>query len=720
VSGVKLARTSLLVIGVVALVPGVAVAQRVVDGTTGKPIRGATVSTDGDTVLATTDADGRFPVPVVDPATTLIVMATGFEAALIVAAEAEGAEIVLLPEGMASEVIEVEGEAPPATPGATRLDRDEVEHLPGAGGDLIASLDALPGITGGPAARGFSGVVIRGSAPEDSRILVDGFEIPLLYHIGLRSIIPTTAIAGLDYLPGGFDVAYGRASSGIVAVTTRGGSDHAGGQAETSVIDGGVLGQGPIGKRGNVLVAVRRSVVDLLLPTLIPDDADIQLTTVPRYWDGQLRIDHELTDHWNGTVSAIGTSDVVELIADDEDDPDQRFRAQTSFVRVIADARHHDGPWSTQLAVSPIVQRVAFEIGRDVHWRADQVGVTARGETSRTWSEALGLRAVVARAGAEAVVTRWHLDLAAPAFEDEGEPEMENGPPTDPTTFFDDAIWVTDLAGWTAVSAGLGPAIRLTTGLRVDGFARTRDVTFQPRSELAIAASDTTKLRLVAGAYRRPAEYVTELLDRDLDPERATQTIAGVEHTPIEGLTVQTSLYYTDRTQLLTRADDGGFDNLGRGTTYGAETMVTVKRGGWFGFVSYALSRSTRVDRPGAERRLFDQDQTHDLNVAASWKHGGWQLGARFQYTSGTPTTEVVGAIYDSDRDQYVPAHHQLDVRVDRSWYAGPMKLTAFLDVANVYLNAPIVGYQYNFDYSEQQRFEGLPILPSIGMRGEL
>ena len=50
-----------------------------------------------------------------------------------------------------------------------------------------------------------------------------GDVIPQLYHFLNRSIIPTRAVAGLDYLPGGFDVKYGRASSGIVSVTSRGG-----------------------------------------------------------------------------------------------------------------------------------------------------------------------------------------------------------------------------------------------------------------------------------------------------------------------------------------------------------------------------------------------------------------------------------------------------------------------------------------------------------------
>jgi outer membrane receptor protein involved in Fe transport len=727
-------RTWPVAIAVLAVTAAIARAEPVsaviVDGTTGKPVRNATVSVDGTTPLAVTGKDGRFAVEVA-PDATLIVMADGYEPALVAIADARG-EIALLPLGVASEMIEVEDEAPPGAPGATRLDRDEIEHIPGARGDVIAGLDALPGVTsaigpGPPAA----GVVIRGAAPEDSRILVDGFEIPLLYHIGLRSIIPTAAIAGLEYLPGGFDVAYGRASSGIVSVTTRGGERRLGGQAETSVIDGGLLGHGPVGDNGTFLVAVRRSVIDLVLPSLLPDDAGVQLTTVPRYWDGQARLDYELSTRWKTAVSVIGTSDVLELIADDEADADRRFFAETRFVRAIADARYHHGAWSANVAASGITQGTHFEFGRSVFFRADRLGGTVRGELAHSSPSTAGLTDVVTRVGAEVDVSRWTLDMAAPALEDEGEPEAENGPPMDPATFFDGTVWVPDLAMWSAISASLSPKIRVTTGLRVDGFVRTRDVAVQPRGELAYAATPSTKLRLVAGAYRRPAEYLTELLDRSLDPEKATQTVLGVEQTIAAGIKVQGSVYYTDRARLLTRADDGGFDNQGRGTTYGAELLATLRRGPWFGFVSYALSRSTRRDRPDVDDRLFDHDQPHDLNLAATWKSGKWQIGGRFTYTSGQPTTEVMGAFYDSDGDRYIPiygainavrlpGHHQLDIRIDRSWKAGGMKLTGFLDVANVYYNAPVVGREYSFDYTEQVTFKGLPILPSIGLRGEL
>src|SRR5439155_900134 len=65
-----------------------------------------------------------------------------------------------------------------------------------------------------------------------------------------------------------------------------------------------------------------------------------------------------------------------------------------------------------------------------------------------------------------------------------------------------------------------------------------------------------------------------------------------------------------------------------------------------------------RQDHPINDWRKFDTDQTHNLIALGSYKpNKRWQLGARFQYTSGTPSTPVVGAVFESDRNSYTPTY---------------------------------------------------------------
>ena len=91
------------------------------------------------------------------------------------------------------------------------------------------------------------------------------------------------------------------------------------------------------------------------------------------------------------------------------------------------------------------------------------------------------------------------------------------------------------------------------------------------------------------------------------------------------------------------------------------------------------------------------------------------------------PYSAVTSVDYQSDRDVYTPSfttlygerlpwHHQLDVRIDRRW----QKFSAFLDIANVYDNRNAVGWAYNFNFTQRRAIGASPIVPTIGVRGEL
>ncbi|HEY0191171.1 MAG TPA: TonB-dependent receptor, partial [Kofleriaceae bacterium] len=632
----------------------------------------------------------------------------------------------------AAETIEVHDKAPDppaASQGATALSRQDLERLPGAGNDVIRALDAMPGVVSFPLPLGDAGVAIRGSSPQDSKILVDGFEIPMLYHnIGFRSIIPAEAIDKLDYIPGGFDVAFGRATSGVVDVTTRaGGQAHQ--QAELSSSDAGALVQGSF-QNGSYLIAMRRSVIDQLLPAVLPDNLDLSLTTVPRYYDEQLRLDYAPSRAWSLTLSSIGSDDALGMYTSSTASPSTHIYDRTRFARVTAAAHYHDGPWRAELALSGIDQQTEFERGMYQHLTVTSPGATARGELSRAYGEAGSLRDVVWRVGGEVNLSRSDLDLALPVTHREGQPPSADDP-MDTSTRFTGGIWTPDTAAWTSFAASLDSRIRLTAGLRLDDYERGHDFALEPRGELSVQVTPELTARFSAGEYTRPPEFQTELLTPNLAPEHATQLVSGVAWAPIDGIKLQSSLYYTDRSQLITQSPDGMLGNDGRGSTYGAELFATLHDGPWFAWLSYAYSHSVRVDQPGGQTRLFDYDQPHNLNVAASYSFGKFQLGGRFRLYSGLPQTPVMGAVFDSDTNLYepvygavnsqrAPMHHELDLRIDRHWQWGKAKMTYFLDIQNVYINQTPAGYIYSFDYAQKSAFRGLPVLPTAGLRAEL
>ena len=714
-----------------APVERITVSGRVID-TLGKPIKGAQVNVENETAITTTDKQGTFVVQAPVGA-TLIINSEKYGAALATVTGPVLEDTVLLLD-LTSEKIEVVGRAPTAAVGAAQLTREELQRIPGTGGDVVRTLTAMPGVVNTQLPQGYSGVVIRGASPQDSKVLVDDFEIPILFHpFGFRAVVPTEAIQNLTFIPGGFDVAYGRASSGIVLLTTRPGSDDRSTQAEVSLVDGGIVAQGPLGKKTRYMAALRRSFIDFILPLVIPDSVDLSLTTVPQYWDEQFRIDHEYSSKWVLSLSSLGTSDVFELYTTKNDDAGaKRFYSRTRFIRVTAAAKYHDGPWTANLALSGMLSDLNAEIGLYQRLKTTTPMVTPRVQVTRSTAEGLGLKELVWSSGAEAQIGHSRTDLAIPRERREGEP-FEAYDPKDTSSNFKGSVWFPDYAAWTSLAANFDPRVRMSVGLRADYFQRGKELAVQPRTEMQIKLTKFLTARFGAGAYRRPPEFQSEFLQNNLKAENSTQLTMGLEWFPIPGVRVQGSTYYTDRTSLITHNADGTLGNNGRGSSKGFELLAMLTNGeSWFGWLGYSYSNSVRTDKPGSGiTRLFDYDQPHSLNAALSWKHGHWTAGGRFNLYSGLPSTPVIGAEFDSDRNLHLPisgginsdrapVHHQLDIRIDYAWKWGQVALLAFLDVQNVYLNRSVVTYFYGYDYTQKSAFESLPLIPSIGVRGTL
>ena len=104
------------------------------------------------------------------------------------------------------------------------IERDDVLKVAGTQGDAIRVIENLPGTArdggggGGPA----NGPVLRGSNPGDSKIYIEGHEIPILYHFGgLRSTFNSAFLESVDFVPGNFGTEFGRATGGVVEVNVR-------------------------------------------------------------------------------------------------------------------------------------------------------------------------------------------------------------------------------------------------------------------------------------------------------------------------------------------------------------------------------------------------------------------------------------------------------------------------------------------------------------------
>src|SRR5262249_7525215 len=80
---------------------------------------------------------------------------------------------------------------------------EEARRVPGTQGDTLKVVQNLPGVA--RAALGTGQIIVWGAAPEDTRVDVDGVEIPALYHVGgYRSTLTSELVRSIELVPGAY------------------------------------------------------------------------------------------------------------------------------------------------------------------------------------------------------------------------------------------------------------------------------------------------------------------------------------------------------------------------------------------------------------------------------------------------------------------------------------------------------------------------------------
>ena len=171
--------------------------------------------------------------------------------------------------------------------------------------------------------------------------------MPLIYHFGgLRSVIPVGILDSIEFYPGNFSPMYGRATGGIIDVQIkRLQPKKVGGYADVNIFDTGVFLEIPLGNKGGVAVAARRSYFDVLLNAAVPDNAPNSFVTAPRYYDYQLVANYRPAPAHDIRVFVFGSDDRLALLFGNPADLDteaatNRLSATATFYRATASYKY--------------------------------------------------------------------------------------------------------------------------------------------------------------------------------------------------------------------------------------------------------------------------------------------------------------------------------------------------------------------------------------------
>jgi hypothetical protein len=655
------------------------------------------------------------------------------------------------------EVIEMEGRAPlVAEPPREVLAADDLRTLPAAGNDPLRAVSSLPGVARVPF--GLGGLALRGAAPRDSSVFLDGIEVPLLYHFGgLASFVPIGVIGEVALEPSGFGARWGRATGGVVLATTRSPrTDRRRNAAELSLIHAAVLTEGPGPGGGSMLVAFRRSYIDAILAA-----APVDLTLAPRYLDSQVRWESK-SGRW--LVLGLVSDDRLKLLREPgmgatggvDTSSVRRLEYTSRFARLALRHRATSGVNRIEVLSSIGLDRVEASANHDdvdkgmVRWNAI---AGLRTELSRPW---LGGTFAV---GFDGQLTRhaYALDTTPPPSP--GDPDPPVG-----VVHREGVAWAPDTGVWIEEQWSLrDDTIAVRPGLRVDRFGLSDEIVVGPRLNVTEQGPRCTTLTQSVGVYHQPPSPT------DLDPVFGNQSLEGSwavqgaagMRAPLSdaaqlGVTAYGQVMRDLSVDVVTGATPiadngsgqaGGLlavsrelvdeqfgsysyrEAVGKGYAYGVEVQLKRDLGSVTGWLAYQYTRSFRTGDPRVDPTYYPYvlDQPHVATFLATRPVGKWRFGGRIRVASGNPITPVAGRYFDETAQEWVaisgpilserlPLFLQLDLRVDRTWRRPWGVINLFLDVQNATNRTNPEGVTYNDDFTQRRYTRGLPFFPALGV----
>ena len=632
---------------------------------------------------------------------------------------------------------EVKLEEPGASTRIT-LTGEELVTVPGTFGEPLRVVATLPGVARTPFGFGF--FFVRGANFDNTGFYVDGFPVPLLYHLGAGpAVLNSRLVSQLDFYPGGYPAKYGRFSAGVISVETGAPEvDSLRLEAEVDLLRASALAIIPFDDdRGVVSASFRRSYYELILPLLVDD-------VVLSYADWQLRLDYALSDNVDTSLFYFGSTDrfdVSQALGAGVGDAQSRSALGYGFHRVIGKTaitlpENLRLVWTATVGIDQTDLSQVNPGGDNVN--ADITGTFLGNRLELFVPEGEHFQTTV---GLDALATLYDATSSFP------QPPVLGAPPPplpNPTTeLLEVDPLVLSAAPYVEQVFRYDP-IEITAAVRFDylRYGRVSDVFVDPRGVVRYAAHEALTFKAASGLFTQPPQLF-QIDDQfgapELRPQRAWQSSAGFELNLPENIFIESQGFYSRMFSLPrpssafeTDDDDSlareAFVADGEGRSYGWELLVRRKASeGLYGWLSYTLSFSERFLENG-ETVPFTFDQRHTLNLAISYATGGWRFGARFQLSTGRPDRPYLGCTEDADADQCrgirggltgrLPTFHQLDVRIDREFTINEnFHGSVYLDVLNIYNSQNSEGIVYQWDGRASAALPSLPILGTIGVR---
>ena len=716
---------------------------RIYDASNNQPVSFANIIIFESNIGSSSDLDGNFVFTGLQPGfMRLAVSAVGYETRVTEDFMVTNAKTFFIDIAMNPKEFELQEVTIKASPFSRKeesplslqtLQISEIEKNPGGNRDISRVIQILPGVASTPAFR--NDVIVRGGGPSENVFYLDEIEIPNLNHFATQGasggpigIINADFIREVEFYSGAFPADRGKTLSSMLDMKLLDGNkDKFVFRGSVGATDLALTLNGPITKKTTFIFSYRRSYLQFLFDVL-------GLPFLPTYDDFLFKTKTKIDQKNEITFLGLGSIDKFKLNTGIKN-PDEGqlyilqylpVNEQWSYtVGAVYKHFHKYGYTNVVLSRNMLNNRsIKYEDNIEIDSNLVYDYNSYESENKLRIEH-------LTRKGAWSYNYGAGLDFARYTNNTYQRIFGQSGPDT---ILYDSKVKLFLWNVFGQVSKNFfGDRLVLSFGVRMDandytGYMSNLFHQFSPRFSASYGITNKLSVNFNTGRYyQRPPytslgfrnnEGVLVNKQNNIKYISSDHIVLGLSYLPVNDAKISLEGFYKyymdypfsvkDSINLASKgADYGTFGDeevvsTSKGKAYGMELLIQDKS--FYGFniiLSYTLVWSQFTDK--YENFVPSSwDNRHILNLTVLRKLGkNWDIGAKWRFVGGSPYTpadlafssmrpawDVRGREYpDYNRfnQERLKAFHQLDLRVDKTFFFRKWSLNLYLDLQNLY-----------------------------------
>jgi len=535
----------------------------------------------------------------------------------------------------------------------------------------------------------------------------------------------------MDFYPGGFGADHGNAMGGLLNIIPKTGSfDRHQGEADISLLKAEGYMEGPVSKDLSYRASARRSYIDFFIEPFLPED--VGLIVFPYFTDLHFGLDYRFGKNHTMSIDSISAWDGAALSVKSKrannESGEITFDYQKFFTGIFGKYKDFSKK-EYKIQISPHyiydttrVEVATFSARADIHTSGIDLKIEKKLNAPHTIFY-----------GGIFSLTKIYYDLAVPQMPDPTD-FYANYRPIE-IQFIKKTLSGIRMGLFAGDQFQVTPKWLLISGAHFSWFNIKGKIFTDPRLSTRYEITDKFRIKGSLGQYSQiiiDQNIDSNFGNPDLPPKRTYQYSAGIEYDFSADIEMEAEVYYKDIRFLPTPDLEKLYIPTGKDRSYGLELLIKhnlTKR--FYGWLALTTSVSQKLDLSTDKWIYQPYDLPVDGTLVASYDiTPKWRVSTKTIFRSGSRLTPRILDYYDVDHDRYMakrdssltnseqnPFLYQIDLRTDYSFVWDRWQLIVYLEIMNATMNTIPVRNTYNYDFSQEGKFENIPIIPFLGVR---